>query len=109
MSVKRGGRGWHGTPHHGYEIRKMTRQYEEANIQQLYKSVRKSAKGLRKLLLYNRNIIMADRIAEMAAEQSICVAIGAGHLGGSKGVLRLLKQRGLKLSPVQLVATEKVS
>ncbi len=82
------------------EIRKTTKQYHKADIQQLYKSVRKSVKGLRKLLLFNRNVIMADRIAEMASEQSICIAIGAGHLAGSRGVLRILKQKGLQVKPV---------
>ncbi|MFK7806709.1 MAG: TraB/GumN family protein [Saprospiraceae bacterium] len=81
-------------------IKKMTKLYKKADIQQLYKSVKKSSKGMRKLLLYNRNEIMAERIAEMATEQSICVAIGAGHLGGSKGVLRLLKKRGFIVRPV---------
>ena len=82
------------------EIKQTTRLYIKADIQQLYKSVYKSVKGLRKLLLFNRNIIMANRIAEMVQEQTICVAIGAGHLAGSKGVLRLLKQNGLRVRPV---------
>ena len=82
------------------EIKKVTKQYHNADIQKLYKSVKRSSKGLRKLLLYNRNIIMADRIAEMVGEQTICVAVGAGHLAGQKGVLRLLKTKGLIVSPV---------
>jgi uncharacterized protein len=83
------------------EIKRMTKQYKEANIQQLYRSVKKSSKGLRKLLVYNRNVIMAKRISKMAKEQTICVAIGAGHLAGAKGVLRLLKQEGFTISPVK--------
>jgi uncharacterized protein YbaP (TraB family) len=83
------------------EIKRMTKQYKEANIEQLYRSVKKSSKGLRKLLVYNRNVIMAERIAEMAKEQTICVAIGAGHLAGAKGVMRLLKKEGFTISPVK--------
>lgn len=85
------------------EIKKMTRLYKEADIQRLYKAVKKSSKGMRKLLLYNRNLIMAERIAEMAKEQTICVAIGAGHLAGQRGVLPLLKQSGFRVEPVALV------
>ncbi len=83
-------------------LMKMTTDYETSDIQKLYKSTKKQAKGLRKVLLYNRNQLMAQRIADMAREQSIFVAIGAGHLGGQKGVLRLLKLQGFKLRPVLL-------
>jgi uncharacterized protein len=83
------------------EIKRMTKYYKEANIQQLFRAVKKSSKGLRKLLVYNRNLIMAERIAEMVKEQTICVAIGAGHLAGAKGVLRLLKKAGFVVSPVR--------
>ncbi len=84
------------------EIKRVTRLYQKADIQRLYKSVKKSARGIRKLLLYDRNKVMAGRIADLAAEQSICVAVGAGHLAGGKGVLRLLKQKGLLVTPVGL-------
>ena len=77
-----------------------TKVYESANINKIYKAAHKSSKGLRKLLLFDRNVIMADRIAAMAKEQGIFCAIGAGHLGGKKGVIRLLKQAGLKVKPV---------
>jgi uncharacterized protein YbaP (TraB family) len=80
----------------------MTADYETSDIQKIFKSAKKSTKGLRKVLLYDRNKIMAQRIAVMAKEQSIFVAIGAGHLGGQKGVLRLLKKNGLKIRPVLL-------
>ncbi len=84
------------------QLMKMTADYEASDIQKLFRSAKKNSKGLRKILLYDRNKIMAKRIAEMAREQSIFVAIGAGHLGGLKGVLRLLKKEGLKIRPVLL-------
>ncbi len=84
------------------QLMKMTADYETADIQKLYKSAKKNAKSLRKILLFDRNLIMAKRIGVMAKEQSIFVAIGAGHLGGQKGVLRLLKKEGFKISPVIL-------
>ena len=87
---------------HGKQLKKLTTMYLDADIDKLYKSTKKSLQGLRKILLYNRNEIMATRIAALASEQTICVAIGAGHLSGGKGVLRLLKKEGLKVSPVKL-------
>ncbi len=77
-----------------------TKVYESANISKIYKAAHKSSKGLRKLLLFDRNVIMAERIEKMVKEQSIFCAIGAGHLGGKKGVIRLLKESGLSVKPV---------
>lgn len=85
-----------------HQILRMTDLYAEGNIQKLHKSARKSLKGMRRLMLYDRNERMAERIALLAGEQSICVAIGAGHLAGKKGVLSLLKQRGACLRPIPL-------
>ncbi|MBA2334195.1 MAG: TraB/GumN family protein [Blastocatellia bacterium] len=30
------------------------------------------------------------------------IAVGAGHLGGKNGVIRLLRARGYKLTPIKL-------
>ena len=43
---------------------------------------------------------MADKIAEIISEKSLFAAIGAGHLGGKKGVLYLLKKKGFELRAV---------
>jgi len=79
---------------------RMAALYEHGELLRLSKSVKKNASGLRKILLYNRNEIMANRIAEIASQGSLFAAVGAGHLGGGKGVIRLLKKKGLKLKPV---------
>ncbi len=83
------------------QVLKMAELYEKADIQQLYKSSKKSTGSERKLLLYDRNKIMAERIALMASEQTIVCAIGAAHLAGKKGVLRYLKMQGLAVKPVE--------
>ncbi|MEM9822144.1 MAG: TraB/GumN family protein, partial [Bacteroidota bacterium] len=80
---------------------KMAQLYETADIQRIFKSARKSMGGIRKIMLYDRNGIMADRIALLASEQSLCCAIGAAHLGGKKGVLRLLKKKGFRVKPAK--------
>lgn len=81
------------------QVLKMTEWYEKSDIQQLYKSTKKSTGKERKLLLYDRNEIMANRIAKMMKEQSIFCAIGAAHLAGKKGVLRLIKKQGFTVKP----------
>ncbi|MCR9286934.1 TraB/GumN family protein [Saprospiraceae bacterium] len=81
-------------------IQKMTTLYLEGDIQKLYKATKKGSGKLRKILLFNRNKIMANRIDQFAKEETFFAAIGAGHLGGEKGVLRLLKLKGWKVKPV---------
>jgi uncharacterized protein YbaP (TraB family) len=46
-------------------------------------------------MIYGRNQIMAERIKAMMLEKTACIAIGAGHLGGRKGVLKLLQREGV--------------
>lgn len=48
-------------------------------------------------LIVNRNINMADRIDQHIKEKSAFVAIGALHLPGEKGVIKLLEQKGYTL------------
>jgi hypothetical protein len=44
-----------------------------------------------------RNLRMVDRLHEPFAEGGLFVAVGALHLPGEKGMLRLLEQRGYKI------------
>jgi len=81
-------------------IKKVTTLYLEADLQKLLKNVKKTSGSMRKLLLYDRNENMANRIAELAQANSIFCAIGAGHLAGKKGVLRFLKMKGLSTEPI---------
>ncbi len=80
------------------QILKTAELYEKGEILKLYKGVKKNMAGLRKLMLYDRNINMADRMEKMIMENPSCFAIGAGHLPGKKGVLKLLKDKGFTCS-----------
>lgn len=81
---------------------KMAQWYEQGDIYKLYQGTRRGTHGLRKLLLYDRNVLMANRIARLIQEQTTFCAIGAAHLAGQKGVLRLLKLKGFRLEPLVL-------
>jgi len=85
---------------HKTRLKKMMARYASGDIQALHKSAKKDAKGLRKTLLYRRNTLMSNRFSEIAQEQSLFCAVGAGHLAGGKGMLRLLKKRGFKVKAV---------
>ncbi len=84
---------------HRRHLKRMTRLYEEGQIGELYRSARRGAQGLRHLMIDDRNVLMAGRIAAIVREHTAVCAVGAGHLAGGKGLLRLLKQQGLSLHP----------
>jgi len=81
-------------------IRKLTSLYEKENIQALFKVTKSSMGHFRKRLIYNRNLIMAERISNNT-DTPILYAVGAAHLAGKKGILNLLKQKNYKLSPIK--------
>lgn len=83
------------------QITKTAQLFEEENITQLYKSVKKSTGKLRNVMLYDRNIKMAERVSKIVEEQSLCFAVGAGHLLGKKGLVSLLKEEEYKVKPVR--------
>lgn len=76
--------------------------YRHADPQRLYQMVRRSTHGLRHLLLFRRNHIMAGRIAVLVRQQPTFCAVGAGHLAGKQGVIRLLKLQGFRLRAVPM-------
>lgn len=82
------------------QLLKMAQIYEQADILKLYNAAKQTAKGSRKMMIYDRNEIMAERITELSNQNTVCAAIGAGHLAGKKGVLRLLKLKGYIVKPM---------
>lgn len=55
-------------------------------------------------LLDDRNRVMAARLAPMLGRESLLVALGAAHLGGTQGVARLLADRGFTLDRLRIAA-----
>jgi len=74
--------------------------YDTGDIQQLYKVSKQGMGSIRKLMLIDRNHLMAERIFEKIQTDSMFCAIGAGHLAGKEGVLRLLKKKGVTIKPI---------
>ncbi len=81
-------------------MKKMLRWYQAGNLNQLYQAAKKDAKGMRKVLLFKRNKLMAKRFADIATKDSLFCAVGAGHLAGQKGLLRLLKKQGFRVQSI---------
>lgn len=54
-----------------------------------------------KALITDRNIRMANRIADFIKEQSTFIAVGALHLPKEGGVIELLRKKGFTVEPVR--------
>lgn len=87
-------------PRHRRQMERLTRMYVEGNIRQLYQSSRKGLGKLRKPLLFERNRIMARRWDALARHTTLFAAVGAAHLGGGHGMIRLIKKMGWKAKAV---------
>lgn len=74
--------------------------YASGNINALYKESKRGLGKIRKIMLFDRNKIMAERIVELIRNESCFVAIGAAHLGGNKGVLKYLKDSSIMITAV---------
>ena len=53
-------------------------------------------------LLDERNVAWIPKLEIAFKEKPTFVAVGAGHLGGKKGVIRLLRRKGYTVTPVRL-------
>lgn len=89
---------------HPASIRKhyahLMKLYLAQDIYRLHRSMKKKSGHFRKVLLYERNFTMAGGIGTFCRQQPTFVAVGAGHLTGGKGLIRLLRQQGIKVKAV---------
>jgi len=77
--------------------KKLVELYAKADLARLNKVALKQAKGFRKLMVFDRNKHMVEQFLEIGKKESLFAAVGAGHLPGEKGMLRLLKKAGCKI------------
>ncbi|MGJ8591345.1 MAG: TraB/GumN family protein [Aquaticitalea sp.] len=77
--------------------------YKKENISDLFNYMDDYFDGdleLMQRLLDDRNTNWIPQIAEKSKDQQTFYAVGAGHLGGEKGVINLLKEAGYTVTPV---------
>lgn len=84
------------------KIHTLAKAYEEQRLNDLYKMSKKSMGGLRRLMMYDRNIRMAKNLIDYIEQNDVCVfvSVGAAHLPGKKGMLALLKQNGYTVKSI---------
>ena len=84
---------------------KLLDAYRTQNTQHLYEVALELSPEMKLFedeFLINRNENWIPVIEEHLGENACFIAVGAGHLGGEKGVLNLLKAKGYRLEPIKL-------
>jgi uncharacterized protein YbaP (TraB family) len=93
-------------PKKGIEVtQKMQKLYQGQNVDSLYLMIQEEGGTITEdqaTILDDRNERWIPMIEEMAKKEKLFIAVGAGHLGGPKGVIRLLEQKGYILTPVKI-------
>jgi uncharacterized protein YbaP (TraB family) len=84
------------------ELEHMINLYSERRLIDLYDLISASgmSDSLNKVLLIDRNKLMAYRIEEMMLRKPVFAAVGSAHLPGEDGVLALLRKKGYKVRAV---------
>ena len=88
----------------------MVELYRKQEINSMDTLMEKSDPGMMEymdLLLYDRNKRWASQMPEQMFLMPTLFAVGAGHLGGERGVLNLLRQQGFTVKPLDNTMFEK--
>lgn len=85
------------------QFRKLTIAYEQQDIHELYQQIQQSAEiaPFRDVLLDKRNANWIPVMKQQMQQTPTFFACGAGHLGGPKGVIQLLRQAGYKVEAIR--------
>jgi uncharacterized protein YbaP (TraB family) len=86
------------------EFKKMTDMYKSQDIQSMAATISdegSSVSGFEEKLLTERNKKWIPQIIATAKNQPTFFAVGAGHLGGPRGVIQLLLKAGMKVTPIK--------
>jgi uncharacterized protein len=78
------------------QVNHLCELYHQGDVDQLYKSSKKSLGSFRHIMLYDRNKVMGQRAYEAIMSSSCFISVGAGHLAGMNGILAHLKRSNVK-------------
>src|SRR5690606_36468316 len=99
----------HDLKKEGFEnTKKMVELYKSENVQGLYDYMKTSSYMTDEVyneMLTKRNHNWVNEMPEIMQNQSVFFAVGAAHLGGNNGILKLLKDNGYTVKPVKIQST----
>lgn len=85
--------------------RKMQELYKGQHVDSLFLMIQQEGGVMadeQSSFLDQRNEKWIPQIVDLASKQKVFIAVGAGHLGGPNGVIRLLQKQGYTVTPVKL-------
>ncbi len=85
------------------ELDQLMNLYISQNIEELYLftvSDTSLPENFQKVFLISRNYGMVKKIIRYSKKQTVVYAVGAAHLGGHKGIIAILRNRGYTVEPV---------
>ena len=86
------------------QFEEMIEAYKAQDIEKLGEYVKDDDGGLgnyEDILIYNRNRNWVQKLKTVMPERSLTIAVGAGHLAGEKGLIKLLRKEGYTVKPVK--------
>lgn len=85
------------------EFAKMVDAYKQENLDSIYEHIMSSPdiSGSEEVLLFNRNEKWIPIMEAAMQKEKIFFAVGAGHLGGPKGVINLLREKGYSVKGIR--------
>ena len=86
------------------QFEEMIEAYKAQDIEKLGEFVKEDDSGLgnyEDILIYNRNRNWVQKLKTLMADKTLTIAVGAGHLAGEKGVIKLLRKEGYTVKPVK--------
>jgi uncharacterized protein YbaP (TraB family) len=85
------------------ELKNLITLYKQEEIEQMYALIQDSElQTYEAALLSDRNEDWIPKMEKMMQESITFFAVGAGHLAGERGVIRLLEAQGYTLTPIAL-------
>ncbi len=86
------------------EFQKLLAAYKAQDLELLEKLTNQQDLGVsnfEELLLTNRNRNWVTKLKGLLKDKSYVIAVGAGHLPGKNGLIRLLREAGYRVEPVE--------
>jgi len=94
------------------QFEEMVEAYKAQDIEKLGDYISQDGDGLGDygdILIYNRNRNWVEKLKRIMPGKTLTIAVGAGHLAGEQGMIKLLRKEGYTVKPVKYkVRTERI-